>query len=469
MRLLPDKIFDEKQVIALDKTRTKIARRQTANFYKLFPFTTSQSDSIKGALNEWENEFGTFARRIAQQELATKSFNTEHVMESLLDQTETNPGNEDEVHAFYTDLIVKSNGGLNVTHPSMYKYIQGNSATKRKLGTYLADLTYQALDANELDEVRAIFETTEHETLLDKMIVRLLPKLKDRKFEKEYALQSAQPMKLLSEDLTYLSKHPQYFLKEANSLMKYYLHFVVSQTTIKINGFEMSKWDHPTNLFYTLSPETTVTSRRKTINSGMSLLASASENLFAHELTLAQLSCNTCNETLNDSKSRIMTYDELFNQFNELTSEAQNQFLEDVDAQSMRILQYSGLNQDLKKSETFNEAVKQLFSTMKMTTPEAAQKRYGDQVKNIANSQFTKRRGRLGYVLSLNQEMLILLSAVSCKEDRITFVELLDRLRQRGVNFDNESATAFLLMLEKINVIDKKSDSGEAQYVKPIL
>lgn len=59
--------------------------------------------------------------------------------------------------------------------------------------------------------------------------------------------------------------------------------------------------------------------------------------------------------------------------------------------------------------------------------------------------------------------------AVSCKNDRITFVELLERLSKRGINFDNESSTALLQLLEKINVIDKKSDSGEAQYVKPIL
>ncbi|EPE63154.1 hypothetical protein L479_00358 [Exiguobacterium sp. S17] len=42
MRLLPEKIFDEKQVIVLDKDRKKITKRQTSNFYQVLPFTNGK-------------------------------------------------------------------------------------------------------------------------------------------------------------------------------------------------------------------------------------------------------------------------------------------------------------------------------------------------------------------------------------------------------------------------------------------
>lgn len=469
MRLLPEKIFDEKQVIVLDKDRKKIAKRQTSNFYQVLPFTTGKSDSIKSALTDWEKEVGAFSRRLLNRDLSAKSFNTDHLLEGVLDRVESLPEHEDEIHTFFSDLLLQRDGGLNVTHPSMFMYIQGNPATKKKLGTFLADLTHHALEEEQIEKIRQIFMSEQNETLLDKMIVNLLPNLSERKYSVEHALYSSLPIKLLGEDLIYLAQHPQYFLKEINHLLKYYLHYVVSQTTIKINNFESSNWHQPSKLYYTIHHETTVTSRRKTMNSGMGLLNSASENIFVHELTMAQLSCNSQNQSLEQDKSKIMTYDEIYKYFESLEETDQIQFLNDIDLQSERILTYAGLENQVNRSVTFNEAVKQLFNTMKITTPKEAQSRYGDHVKNIAKSHFTKRRGRLGYVLSLNQEMLILMCAVSCKNDRITFVELLERLSQRGINFDNESSTALLLLLEKINVIDKKSDSGEAQYVKPIL
>lgn len=469
MRLLPEKIFDEKQVIVLDKDQKKIAKRQTSSFYQVLPFTTGKSDSIKNALLDWEKEIGAYSRRLLNQELSVKAFNTDHFLEGILNRVESSPEHEDEIHTFFSELLLQKDGGLNVTHPSMFMYIQGNPATKKKLGNFLADLTHLALDQEQIEKIKQIFKSDQNETLLDKMVVNLLPQLTDKEHKVEYALYSSSPIKLLGEDFIYLAEHPQYFLKEINHLLKYYLHYVVSQTAIKINNFETSNWHQPSKLFYTIHHETTVTSRRKTMNSGMGLLTSASENLFVHELTMAQLSCNSNNPSLEEAKSKIMTYDEIHQYFISLNEDDQHQFLNDVDLQSERILKYAGLENQVKNSQSFNEAVKQLFNTMKVTTPKEAQSRYGDHVKNIAKSHFTKRRGRLGYVLSLNQEMLILMCAVSCKNDRITFVELLERLSQRGINFDNESTTALLLLLEKINVIDKKSDSGEAQYVKPIL
>ncbi|ACQ71503.1 DNA phosphorothioation-dependent restriction protein DptG [Exiguobacterium sp. AT1b] len=469
MRLLPEKIFDEKQVIVLDKSRKKITKRQTSNFYQILPFTTGKSDSIKNALSDWEKEIGAYSRRLLNVELSAKSFNTDYLLEGVLERVENQPEHEDEIHTFFSELLLQRDGGLNVTHPSMFMYIQGNPATKKKLGTFLADLTQHALDEGEIEKIKQVFKAGQNETLLDKMIVNLLPSLTNKEYKAEHALYSSLPIKLLGEDFVYLAEHPQYFLKEINNLLKYYLHYIVSQTTVKINNFETSNWNHPSKMYYTIHNETTVTSRRKTMNSGMGLLTSASENLFVHELTMAQLSCNSVNQSLENEKSKIMTYDEIFQHFTMLSDTDQVQFLKDIDLQTERILTYAGLESNVNDSQTFNEAAKQLFNAMKLTTPKEAQSRYGDHAKNIAKSHFTKRRGRLGYVLSLNQEMLILMCAVSCKNDRITFVELLERLSKRGINFDNESSTALLQLLEKINVIDKKSDSGEAQYVKPIL
>ena len=302
MRLLPEKIFDEKQVIVLDKSRKKITKRQTSNFYQILPFTTGKSDSIKNALSDWEKEIGAYSRRLLNVELSAKSFNTDYLLEGVLERVENQPEHEDEIHTFFSELLLQRDGGLNVTHPSMFMYIQGNPATKKKLGTFLADLTQNALDEGEIEKIKQVFKAGKNETLLDKMIVNLLPSLTNKEYKAEHALYSSLPIKLLGEDFVYLAEHPQYFLKEINNLFKYYLHYIVSQTTVKINNFETSNWNHPSKMYYTIHNETTVTSRRKTMNSGMGLLTSASENLFVHELTMAQLSCNSVNQSLENEK-----------------------------------------------------------------------------------------------------------------------------------------------------------------------
>ena len=45
----------------------------------------------------------------------------------------------------------------------------------------------------------------------------------------------------------------------------------------------------------------------------------------------------------------------------------------------------------------------------------------------------------------------------------------LEEYEKRGLFFDRYSKEEIIKLLTKLNLIDKKSDSGDAQYVKPIL
>lgn len=47
--------------------------------------------------------------------------------------------------------------------------------------------------------------------------------------------------------------------------------------------------------------------------------------------------------------------------------------------------------------------------------------------------------------------------------------ELFDEFRKRGIYLDNQSQESIVEFYEKLNLIEKKSDSGDAQYVKGIL
>jgi DNA phosphorothioation-dependent restriction protein DptG len=88
----------------------------------------------------------------------------------------------------------------------------------------------------------------------------------------------------------------------------------------------------------------------------------------------------------------------------------------------------------------------------------------------FCKANFLKRRGRIGYTLKMDQEHLLFLTKLCIGvQPKIRLKTLWARLKMRGVNFDESSKMEIIKLFEKINLIDKKSDSGDAQYVRTIL
>ena len=84
--------------------------------------------------------------------------------------------------------------------------------------------------------------------------------------------------------------------------------------------------------------------------------------------------------------------------------------------------------------------------------------------------KYLKRRGRSGMMLNLSEETLIFLTKVCIKDqERMRLNDVFAEFEARGVFLDNHSKTEIMYYYEKLNLIEKKSDSGDAQYVKRIL
>ena len=87
----------------------------------------------------------------------------------------------------------------------------------------------------------------------------------------------------------------------------------------------------------------------------------------------------------------------------------------------------------------------------------------------MAKKFFLKRRGSYGYILNLNRDILLIMTALCVKDKKIRLNQLFEEYEKRGLFFDRYSKEEIIKLLTKLNLIDKKSDSGDAQYVKPIL
>ena len=90
-------------------------------------------------------------------------------------------------------------------------------------------------------------------------------------------------------------------------------------------------------------------------------------------------------------------------------------------------------------------------------------------LEEFAKKYFLKRRGSYGYVLNMNRDMLLMITALCVKDRKIKLNHLFREYEKRGIFFDKYSKEEVVNFLTKLNLIDKKSDSGDAQYVKPVL
>ena len=73
-------------------------------------------------------------------------------------------------------------------------------------------------------------------------------------------------------------------------------------------------------------------------------------------------------------------------------------------------------------------------------------------------------------MLTITEEMLIFLTKLVIKNDeQMSLNEVFRQFEMRGVFLDQPSKNEVIRFYTKLNLIEKKSDSGDAQYVKRIL
>ena len=86
------------------------------------------------------------------------------------------------------------------------------------------------------------------------------------------------------------------------------------------------------------------------------------------------------------------------------------------------------------------------------------------------SNKFLRPRGRNGKMLALSEEQLLLLTRLCIKDDdKIRLNKVFSEFERRGIFLDNQSKKQVMKYYEKLNLIEKKSDSGDAKYVKRIL
>lgn len=465
-------------------------KHDTGNVLDVLPFLSKRTKAIRGQFNK---VLGEYIRNICEIKLSNKAFKDKEFVTSpesneLSEHIASNVdyNNEDDVHDFvrFLDQYLFNQEDIKPIHPFLFNYIEietdKNKKFKNEFGKYGQFISETFVNDNP--EIKAIFNNKESEDILTELILDKLNGVEEysnnaqnqvgNKKGKQYQPLLGEFTRMYQEDILYLSKYKDYFLTSFPLLTHYYVFMYACQLILKFEQFTTADMEMVQPLYFALEWES-MSRRRKATGEleGFKYVKEKSINLFPHIHTISQLSHNSLNNGGEyDDTLEFIPYGKLYDLIKGKGEEYEAAFLSEVNQWIKDYLELRKLPfQESKAVQSLPEAFQLLFNCVKEGVSTEVAKKFGENIGDLGANQFLKTRGSYGQVFNIKHDFLLLLTAVSVKDKRIPLNDLFKELEKRGVAFDRYSKKEIISLFDDLNILDKKSDSGDAQYVKPIL
>ncbi|MBS4205480.1 DNA phosphorothioation-dependent restriction protein DptG [Lederbergia citrea] len=452
-------------------------KHDTGDVIEVLPFLSKRTRAVRGQFNKI---LGEFVRNICCLQLNNSnlknkddlSYEGNELSELIASTIEYE--NQDDMYDFkrFLDAHLFNEDKINPIHPYLYNYIELEKNLKNEFGKYAVFMNETFVNDNE--EIKTVFNNQESEDILTEVILTKLDALKPKKPLKEQQYEPLLPSlsKLFQEDLVYLSKHKDYFLTSFPLITHYYVFMYACQLIFKFEQFTSADFNEIQPLYFGLDGESL--NKRRNAADGVEnfkYIKEKSENLFPHIHTISQLNHNSIHQ--NNLKEEEQTlpfipYGELYSLIKEQGEEYEKNFLVELKQWIKDYSTWAKVNV-VDNSTNIPEAFEVLHSCLTKGMSQGVIEKYGGNIEDLGANQFIKSRGSLGQVFNLKQDFLLILTAVSVKDKRIPLNDLFIEFEKRGVALDMHSKKEVITLFNNLNIIDKKSDSGDAQYVKPIL
>jgi len=260
-------------------------------------------------------------------------------------------------------------------------------------------------------------------------------------------------------DFIFLLGTKEYFLENINRFIKFYIFIYSSQLALNLKPHFLEK-PISRELYFILNTEKTSQERKKLVNHSYKTLFDKIGYVFPYLSALEMLDNLTKTENLR-----------LYQLLNLIEDSEENVKIIDnftIKFQEKRKIEKKELN-----SQNINEALNNLLDSAyqeffdKSNSKHTVFRKYKNAFEKQIAKDFIQSRGRFGKVCVLDQEMVLFLSNLSIGKDRdcLHFEELLKEFEDRGVYFDHKSKEALLALFERVENIERKSDSGDSIYV----
>lgn len=287
---------------------------------------------------------------------------------------------------------------------------------------------------------------------------------------------------LFKKDIKQLVKNHTFFSQNISELIKFYYFIYVIRLSGELNKmFNLSTGKPP--LYFSLGWEK-LSKSRLAVDNGWKRLESIVEPIFAHSNCIEML--NTMYVAKQDGIQKCLIYKDILSVVEKGTEDDEKDLTKTItDVLREYKAKFQHINWDdfeknyeVQQNNLYDKyyslsLIDQLFAAIKYqfensgTTLNAYQT-YSKWFSEFVRTNYYKARGSLRGTLKIDKETLLLfteLSIMSSGKDKILTSYLWLELEKRDILLDTQSKKEVILFFEKINILEKKSDSGDAQFV----
>lgn len=453
-------------------------------YFKLFPLTTTSNDMP-------EIDVGSFVR-LASGKVASGSDSNVPLVEKVADKL---PDSSEDYYEKAIKAIKEAVEEIDGEKASnmIISFAAGGSRKSEKIARYLLDM------AENMDGVKetmndAINKAEGCANVIERMVysVSSLGECNRFKEENPYFKVSEGLSRLLTKDLDFILSNPKVADAYLEPLLGFYYFMITIQSTMTLKKKMDGDRSKIAELYFALDWEKT-NLNRPCSTKGFKTLEPAIEEMFVHAGVLEILNTyGVCKQkeqydyikikesVENDSLNREALFENICEATKKIRSVADITYsygeMRDV-ADAIATCSQVTINSSNGDEECdVARAIEYLYSTVHdiihKTDRDAARRRYSNSFRSFCRGPlaFEKNRGRGGTMLNITEEVLLCLTVVAIGDKE--YLRLADVFKQfecRGVFFDGISKDNVVKFYEKRNMLDKKSDSGEAQYVKRVI
>lgn len=436
------------------------------NQFKLFPYKASGKTQAPIVTDLQDVVSGFFAEALNKK---TEPIDYEDLCVSLLDEVEI----EEEDIEYFRDLIrslffdgddfVANNIGL-------YPY---QTLINNKSADNLTKFLYSVFGLDETD-CRTIEKAKDQYcfNVVEDMVIKTI---EEKKFSDS---DSIIPYHCVKTDIQEKFRKDFYFMLESGmtsledlaNLFAVYYFFYVSQTCIILDHFCSAKRNDEVRFYYALDWEK-VSKNRLCCVEGWDKLQGSISHMFSHAITLEIL-----NQTIDDQMYDYIAFGNKACESNDADVSIANE----VEKAERIYCSYVGDYKEFDKipiqqgATRTEKAIRHLYKCVETqflaTERKRANQFYNEKFSGFCKSRWVKNRKKSGLVLNLTERDVIFLTKICIRNaDKIRLNDLYKEYEYRGIYLDNTSKEYLQHFFTKLNLVDKKSDSGDAQYVKRIL
>ncbi|MCG7384381.1 DNA phosphorothioation-dependent restriction protein DptG [Paenibacillus sp. ACRRY] len=434
---------------------------------EILPYNTK----FKDTQFNFREVIGEFLRLVGQKKMSSEA-NPEQLVEAVLSTIEfENVSQKNEFKQMIKTLFIDENNQLFLFHPQTLYYINTVENENKKLAEFLYAVLWSGKESWNISDKKMQIED-----LMSSLIFSALPELQDSNGQsKKYAVLLPEVSALFSTDFEWLTTKQDLFTQQFEKLLSYYYFFYITQMSRRNETLFTKSEKGIIPIYFTFEEEERLSKTRVSYEYGWKNIERSINRMFSHVNFLKMLNISV------EEEERVYSYHEIAEIIRNHSAEeivAIEQVIDDVIEQyqeGLSDVKWSELNLNSEQYEIpILNKLSSLFQMIDYQFINSFRSKPYNEYKawfiHFCQKSFLKSRGRSGKMLILDTDYLLFLTKVIIKDEpKIRLKKLFEEFETRGIIYDRDTQVAIIEYFEKLNLLEKKSDSGDAIYVKAFL